>query len=718
MGTIRLLIVFITLSAFCAHAEIRIAVLEFQNNTGNAEMEHLKMGIRDMLTTDIQQVSAITVIERTRLNDVRKELDLGQSKYFDAQTAAQVGKLLNATHILTGAYLIDGQNMRIDVRLVNVSTGAIAYSEMVEGSTEDFFDLEKGLASAIVKNLYPAISVKEMRRVNQIQTEKFVVFEVYSKAAFEEEHGNIEEAVRLLQGVVEENHNFKLAKQKLTAFQQNLLSKIGKRLEENMQSQQALSEIMDKEFQKALAYSNIKSHSAEYYVAILVASVHYGLRDNHQKECEMLIQYWQEFSKEKAPFLIFKKIKTQLKKISLAWEKKLMHIETSDRNLLGNKEIILCTLTQEAALLFSYPKHINIWPFNACYGIEIMGKYDAMYSPGPLLTVRRNLSFDNMLPHTFFSGDSTISDNEDGLQHNSYHFFDPELSSQQTLEFSKSIAEFYIRNGNFQIEVLRNNFIRDQLENDLTNNHPFNPQTKMSMEYASDLLKSLHQISETEKDKNRKLAFDQYQLQLVKFIKGEAPGDSQATSFKIGKATFTGDYFILFVHLPTLMLFADPTFDEMLRDGILKLNPDSYFNLLTETKCFAEIPVNPTQENVDKALEFIDETVGHFIYEPGIEPKNAALRFSEFFDLIPENSHAQFVLLINDIDILNEEASELIKKYQDIPKQVSISAIICSEIDQNEANKIREHNPGTRNRLIDIISITNGKIYNESLFPF
>ena len=73
---------------------LRIAVLEFENNAGTEDVEHLKTGIRDMLTTDIQQVSAITIAERSRLDEVRKELDMGQSKYFDAKSATKLGSLL------------------------------------------------------------------------------------------------------------------------------------------------------------------------------------------------------------------------------------------------------------------------------------------------------------------------------------------------------------------------------------------------------------------------------------------------------------------------------------------------------------------------------------------------------------------------------------------------------------------------------------------------
>ena len=44
--------------------ELKIAVMEFENNSGKTELEHFKKGIRDMLTTDISQIKGITTIRR------------------------------------------------------------------------------------------------------------------------------------------------------------------------------------------------------------------------------------------------------------------------------------------------------------------------------------------------------------------------------------------------------------------------------------------------------------------------------------------------------------------------------------------------------------------------------------------------------------------------------------------------------------------------------
>ena len=130
-----------------ANEKISIAVLEFENNSGDQRLENLKYALRDMIITDVTRIPDITVTERARLNKVMQEINLNQSKYVDKSTAAKIGKLLGASYLLTGAYFSAQNKIRIDVRLINTERGIVVYTDKIEGSTEDFFKLEHELIS-------------------------------------------------------------------------------------------------------------------------------------------------------------------------------------------------------------------------------------------------------------------------------------------------------------------------------------------------------------------------------------------------------------------------------------------------------------------------------------------------------------------------------------------------------------------------------------------
>ena len=50
---------------------------------------------------------------------------------------------LAAEFIMTGSYVIGGDTLRVDVRVVEVKSGRVKASEKVEGKKDEFFALEK-----------------------------------------------------------------------------------------------------------------------------------------------------------------------------------------------------------------------------------------------------------------------------------------------------------------------------------------------------------------------------------------------------------------------------------------------------------------------------------------------------------------------------------------------------------------------------------------------
>src|SRR5207245_76973 len=73
-----------------------VAVLYFDNNTGDPAMDALQKGLADMMITDLAAVDGVTVVERSRLQAVVGELALQRGKYFDQQTAVKLGKGVGA----------------------------------------------------------------------------------------------------------------------------------------------------------------------------------------------------------------------------------------------------------------------------------------------------------------------------------------------------------------------------------------------------------------------------------------------------------------------------------------------------------------------------------------------------------------------------------------------------------------------------------------------
>jgi len=77
------------------------------------------------------------VVERQRLLQVLEELNLGSSELADENTRLHIGRIAGATQMVFGGYQIIGNAMRIDLRLVDVSTGKIMHASQRSASSSN-----------------------------------------------------------------------------------------------------------------------------------------------------------------------------------------------------------------------------------------------------------------------------------------------------------------------------------------------------------------------------------------------------------------------------------------------------------------------------------------------------------------------------------------------------------------------------------------------------
>lgn len=132
----------------------RVAIISFDNSSGK-ESEYGDLGgpLRDMLTSDLNSVENLSMVDRQALQKVLEEQNLNNSKKFDQSTATKIGKLLGAEMIITGTYFEMFGSLRVDAKLINVETGEIAFSVGADGAREKFFDLKNNLANLIIEKL-------------------------------------------------------------------------------------------------------------------------------------------------------------------------------------------------------------------------------------------------------------------------------------------------------------------------------------------------------------------------------------------------------------------------------------------------------------------------------------------------------------------------------------------------------------------------------------
>jgi tetratricopeptide (TPR) repeat protein len=195
-----------------ASEKLAVAILEFENTSSSDELSRLDRALQSMLTTDLSVSRDLQLIERARLNQVRAEIDLVETGYLDAATAAKLGKGVGAKAILTGSFWVRDDDIRIDARLVHVETGQVILAEEISGKAKEFAALEKQLAGKVLEATGIRLSAFEKASLSKPHTKNLLAATRYGEALHAEDEGDLRKARASSKSAVELDPSFELAK--------------------------------------------------------------------------------------------------------------------------------------------------------------------------------------------------------------------------------------------------------------------------------------------------------------------------------------------------------------------------------------------------------------------------------------------------------------------------------------------------------------------------
>jgi TolB-like protein len=106
----------------------------------------------DMLMTNLAESNIISVVERIQIDKAIKNFNIEALDLFDQENAIRVGKWLGATHIIIGSIYGIGNQIRIDSRVIDVSSGVVVSSAKIEGNSSDLFKLVNDISTRILSS--------------------------------------------------------------------------------------------------------------------------------------------------------------------------------------------------------------------------------------------------------------------------------------------------------------------------------------------------------------------------------------------------------------------------------------------------------------------------------------------------------------------------------------------------------------------------------------
>jgi TolB-like protein/class 3 adenylate cyclase len=191
-----------------------IAVLPFQNMSGDPEQEYFADGMVEEIITALSRIRWLFVIAaNSTLTYKERKVDL-----------KQVGRELGVRYVLEGSVRKAGSRVRITGQLIDTASGVHIWADRFDGTLDDVFDLQDQVAASVAGVIEPTLRRVESERVSRKPTESLDAYDLCLRALALRDQRSAEsvyEAIGLLKHALAIDPGYTFAKALVGWFRAN-----------------------------------------------------------------------------------------------------------------------------------------------------------------------------------------------------------------------------------------------------------------------------------------------------------------------------------------------------------------------------------------------------------------------------------------------------------------------------------------------------------------
>jgi len=149
-----------------------LAVMPFDNLSGNPEDDHLADGLVEDLTTALGRLNWLFVVART-------STFVFKGRRIDIRAAATQ---LGVRYVLEGSVRRAGERVRVTGQLIDAATGTHCWAHRFDGRLEDIFELQDEITALVVAAIEPSILRVEIEKARATRPEDLRAHHFYHRA--------------------------------------------------------------------------------------------------------------------------------------------------------------------------------------------------------------------------------------------------------------------------------------------------------------------------------------------------------------------------------------------------------------------------------------------------------------------------------------------------------------------------------------------------------
>ena len=145
-----------------------LAVLPFQNLSGEAETDYFADGIVADIITALSRFHSLAVVSRN-------SSFVYKGRSVDTR---EVSQALGARYLLEGSVRRSGDHLRITAQLVEGVTGVTLWTDRFDGDLAEIFDFQDRITESVATLVAPAIEVSELAQARQRRPERVTSYDI------------------------------------------------------------------------------------------------------------------------------------------------------------------------------------------------------------------------------------------------------------------------------------------------------------------------------------------------------------------------------------------------------------------------------------------------------------------------------------------------------------------------------------------------------------
>jgi adenylate cyclase len=181
-----------------------IAVLPFQNMSGDPEQEYFADGMVEEIITALSRIRSLFVIARnSSFRYKRQNIDV-----------RQVGRELGVRYVVEGSVRKAGNRVRITAQLVEAASGGHLWAERYDHDLVDVFAIQDDITASVSTAILPTMERSERERVARKPPDSLDAWECYHRGLWhfsKYDAGEIAMAIEFFERAIERDPGFAAA---------------------------------------------------------------------------------------------------------------------------------------------------------------------------------------------------------------------------------------------------------------------------------------------------------------------------------------------------------------------------------------------------------------------------------------------------------------------------------------------------------------------------